>query len=75
MAKRPQIVSIEFDLRQKGPAVDAWVTVYWGVDDEMQVCIGKRDPRSFDRSSLHKQAEAALRKISRDLAKTSVKPL
>jgi hypothetical protein len=73
--KRPEIVSIEYDLRQNGPKVDTWLTVHWGVDDEMQIYIGSTDPREFDPQSLHKTADAVLHGISRDLRNTKVKPL
>jgi hypothetical protein len=71
----PEVTSIEYGLKGKGPKFETWVTVKWGTDDEMQVYIGKKDPHKLDLDALPKEAEDALHRIAQDLAKTKVSPL
>jgi hypothetical protein len=73
MADDPQAISVEYDLKSSAKNVDTWVTVSWGVDDEMRVHIGKSDPKKFNPEQLSKKAQTALRKIGRQLSKAKVK--
>ena len=73
MAGDPTAISVEYDLTNDGPERETWVTVRWGVDEDMQVSIGPTDPRSLDRVALAKAAQKALRATGEELANVRVK--
>lgn len=75
MAKQPvaKITFLEFDLQGKGPRLEAWATVHWGRDDEMQLGIRKLDPKKFDKATVRKRVQAELKKQAKIIGHTKVK--
>lgn len=74
MVKKAEITSIEFDLRSLDPMRDAWVTVRWSEDDEVQVYVGKLKAPEIDLKRLREEANRALNALVKDLQEAFIKP-